>query len=170
MLQNNVFVMETSISTQYYLKALSAYPWSPEEVIEMVAYALSYDDEYAPSLCLMGKIQMEYLKDFNTAAHYFNRALIANKNYVETYKQYSLLLIWLGDLNKAELIIRRAETIKGMDKTLCIMRRATIAELKGDFALAVKFTKLGRQLSLNNEWYDYFNNEKIRLKRKIKKT
>lgn len=94
--------MELTTAYQYYLKAKSAYPYDLGEVAEMLDYALSYDDECAPALCLMGQIQMEALKDFDAAEHYFQRALIADPRYVDTYKYLSKLLIWIGSIAKAE--------------------------------------------------------------------
>ena len=123
--------MNISLADQYFLKAQDAYHWDAEQLVESLNYALSYDVEHAPSLCLTGRLMMEKLKSFDAAKHHFEMALIADPFYVETYKYYSLLLIWLGDFAKAEKLIHRSEKIAGMPTVVIIQRRATMLECQG---------------------------------------
>lgn len=41
--------METTLADQYYLKALDSFEWCSSEALESLNYALSHDDEHAPS-------------------------------------------------------------------------------------------------------------------------
>ena len=74
--------MGTTLADEYFLKAWSNYPFCAEDALEPLNYALSFDEEHAPSLCLMGRLQMEILKNFKTAKHYFECALLADSDYV----------------------------------------------------------------------------------------
>jgi len=139
-----------------------------EELIESLNYALSYDEEHAPSLCLEARVQMEKLKKFRDAQHRFELALLSDPNYVETYKYYSKLLIWMGKLEQAEALINKAERIVGMPKVVIIQRRAAIYECAGKVDQAMKEVKKGKLLSGCLTFYTFFSNEEERLKKKIK--
>lgn len=112
---------------------------------------------------------MEKMKDFRTAQHCFEMALISNKEYVETYKDYSKLLIWIGQLDKAEELISRAENIVGMPKVVVIQRRASIYECAGKVDKAMAEVAKGKLLSGCASFYTFFDNEAERLKRKVNK-
>ncbi|HMS67282.1 MAG TPA: hypothetical protein PKD18_04065 [Saprospiraceae bacterium] len=161
--------MGTTLADEYFLKAWSNYPFCAEDALEPLNYALSFDEEHAPSLCLMGRLQMEILKNFKTAKHYFECALLADSDYVETYKYYSLLLIWLGDLTNAERILKMGENKPGFSKLVAITRRASILENSGKVKEAILLLKTGRNLSNCSKTFDFFKDELIRLERKIKK-
>lgn len=161
--------MSLSLADQYYLKAHDNYIWNIEETVESLNYALSYDEEHAASNCLMGRLLMEKLKRFDEAAHYFELALLADPNYVDTYKHFSRLLIWLGKLDRAEKLIQQGAGKKGMSKLIMIKRSAALLEAKGQIDLAIKEVRRGRLLSSSDIDYNFFNAEKDRLKRKIKK-
>ena len=81
--------MSISIADTYYLKAVSNYPWNLDEATENLNYALSYDEHHAPANCLMGRLYMEILKDFDKAGSYFEQAIINDLQYVDTYKWFS---------------------------------------------------------------------------------
>ena len=156
------------LADQYFLKALDSFNWSSSESLESLNYALSYDQEHAPSLCLLARMYMLKLKDYDAAAHYFEMALLTGSEHVDIYKYYSLLLIWLGEFQKADKLIRKASKVKGMPQTVILRRRAKLYEYMGkvDYALAESFK--GRLLSDCDYDYDYFGKEIKRLRRKIK--
>ena len=163
----NFLKMELTISYQYYLKARSAYPYDLAETAEMLNYALSYDEECAPALCLMGQMQMEVLKDFEAAEDYFQKALLADPRFVDTYKYLSLLLIWVGKFRQAEQIINKSRQIKGMPAMMILERELTLSELKGDIRGALMAADKGILFAVNEHSLSYFEREKSRLNRKI---
>lgn len=92
-------------ATHYIIKALDSYPCYPEETMESLNYALSYDGNNAVALCLMGRIQYDMFRDVTTATDYFEQALAADLKYTETYVYYMNLLIETEDLPKARKFV-----------------------------------------------------------------
>lgn len=137
--------------------------------MESLDYVLSYNEDHAPSLCLSGRVHMEKMKDFRAAQHCFEVALISNPEYVEMYKYYSKLLIWIGQLDKAEALITKAEKIVGMPKVVIIQRRASIYECAGKVDKAMAEVAKGKLLSGCATFYTFFDNEASRLKKKVNK-
>ena len=66
--------MATLLADGYYLKAMENYPWELSEALENLNYTLSYDPEHAGANCLMGQLQMHYLKNYQAAEEYFEAA------------------------------------------------------------------------------------------------
>lgn len=161
--------MNITQADKYFLKALDAFDYDVDELVESLDYALSHDEEHAPTLCLLGRTHMERMKNFGAAQHCFEMALIADKNYVDTYKYYSKLLIWIGQFDRAEALIYKAEKIVGMPKVVIIQRKASMYECAGKVGLAMKETQKGKLLSGSADLYTYFTNEEGRLKRKVNK-
>ncbi len=161
--------MSLTLADQYFLKASDNYAYDVEQTVESLNYALSYDEMHPASNCLMGRLLMEKLKRFSEAKHCFEQALVEDPNYVDTYKFYSLLLIWMGELDKANSLIDKGMTKLGMPKLVMIKRKATVLEAKGKIKEAIKENKRGRLLSAGQFDYDYFNGEVKRLKQKCKK-
>lgn len=64
---------------KYYFQALDNFPYNMQETIEALNYALSYDGQNAESLCLLGRVYAEILKDYETAKNYFAEALQENR-------------------------------------------------------------------------------------------
>lgn len=131
--------MSLSLADQYYLQALENYPWCPNEVIIALGYALSYDEDHPQAHCLMGRLLMEKVKDYPAAAHHFEISLLHGPEHVDTYKYYSLLLVWLGNYEKAETLIRRGLKVPGMQRSVLKYHRALLFEMQGriDHALAM---------------------------------
>jgi tetratricopeptide (TPR) repeat protein len=167
--KQNLIIMNITQADKYFLKALDAFDYDMEELVESLDYALSHDEEHAPTLCLLGRTHMEKMKNFREAQHCFEMALIADKNYVDTYKYYSKLLIWIGQLDHAKILIQKAEKIVGMPKVVIIQRKASMYECAGKVDLAMKETQKGRLLSGCADFYAFFTNEEDRLKRKVYK-
>ena len=67
---------------KYLFQALDNYPYSLEETIESLDYALSYNDKNVMALCLYGRVQTEQLADYEEAKRYFQEALTININAV----------------------------------------------------------------------------------------
>jgi len=161
--------MSLTLADQYFLKASDYYAHDMEQTVESLNYALSYDEMHPAANCLMGRLLMEKLKRFSEALHCFERALIEDPKYVDTYKYYSQLLIWMGKLDKAEKIIKQGMTKTGMPKLIMIKRLANVLEVKGKIKQAILENKRGRLLSTGQFDYDYFHGEIKRLKQKCKK-
>mgnify|MGYP001304590127 FL=1 len=53
--------MSTQLVTSYYLKAYDAYPFDLAETEEQLNYALAYDPEHIPSLCLKSQYYLHML-------------------------------------------------------------------------------------------------------------
>ncbi|MDR6515115.1 hypothetical protein [Chryseobacterium camelliae] len=70
----------TLTKSKYYFEALDNYFYNLPDCLEALNYALSYDPEDADSLCLMGRIYAETLKDYETAKSYFEMAMQSNVN------------------------------------------------------------------------------------------
>jgi len=160
--------MSISIADAYYLKALNMYPWKMETVTENLNYALSYDPDHAQANCLMGRLYMEILKDFNEAEYYFEKAIMCDINYVETYKYFSLLKIWQGEYDKARKIINYGMKVKGMDKAIMTHRKVMIYEAKGQQLAAQKLLAFAMRCALSDEAYTFFKDEMSRLRSKLK--
>jgi len=158
-----------TIADTYFLKALDSYDYDLEVVVENIGYALSYDEEHAPTWCLKGRLMMNEMKNFKEASHCFENAIFYNPTYIETYKYYSLLLIWIGDFKRAQIIINKSKRVKGMSKATIIHRSAMIHEYQGRIGEAIRIMKTGKLFSLTQTNYDFFNNEITRLKRKVSK-
>jgi len=161
--------MGLSLADEYYLKAVDNYDYNLAEVVEPLNYALSYDEEHVPSLCLMARIKMDYLKDYKSSRHYFEMALIADPYFIDTYKYYSKLLIWIGELEKAEQLINRSVKVKGLSNGFRHRIKANIYEYKGRPDLAISEIKKAKLFSVNAHLYDFCEKEEIRLKKKIAK-
>ena len=130
--------MSLTLADQYFLKASDHYAYDMEQTVESLNYALSYDEMHPAANCLMGRLLMEKLKRFSEAIHCFERAMVEDPNYVDTYKFYSLLLIWMGKLDKANRIIEIGFTKTGMPKLVMIKRKATVLEAQGKIKEAIK--------------------------------
>lgn len=152
----------------YYLKALDYYPYDMEFAVENLNYALGYDDEHAPSNCMIGKIYMYQLKDYHRAGQYFYKALKSDKNFTDTYKYYSLLRIWQGEYERAQSIINRGMTIIGMDKSILLRHGAIIHECTGNYKQAKKVLKQAKLFSIDMDRIEKFDNDITRIKKKIK--
>ena len=92
-------IMSLTIADQYYLKAVDFYPYDLAQTTEALNYALSYDSEHSQANCLMGRLHMEVLKNFETAEQYFEAAIVSNLQYVDTYKLRTLESTILGNAN-----------------------------------------------------------------------
>ena len=158
-----------SLADKYYLKALDNYYYNYELEVEDLSYALSYDDEHARAWCLQGRMQMEILKDFESAKHSFELALLYDHLYVETYKYYTLVLLWTNEFDKTKRLLYKASGIKGMPLSTLQHRWSLYYELQGRIDKALFVVKQSRLLSTDEASYQYFETEIKRLERKMAK-
>lgn len=107
----------TLTKSKYYFEALDYFPFNLSECIDALNYALSYEPEDADSLCLMGRVYSEELKDYETAKKYFDEAMQNNIGNINTPKYYIECLLNNEDYKEAEKLITFAMKIKGIDKS-----------------------------------------------------
>lgn len=159
--------MSLTIADQFYLKALDNYPWDLESSIENLNYALGYDD-HAQTNCLMGRLYMDYLKDYHLASEYFQQALLVDMYFIDTYKYFSLLKIWLGDYIGAKKLIQYGLKLKGMNPVILRSRMALIYECQGQLPLAKQSLRQAMMECLCEEQSAEIFQQLSRIKRKIK--
>ena len=154
---------------KYLFQALDNYPFSLEETIESLDYALSYDDQNTMVLCLYGQVFSDQLLKYEEAKEYFQRALSININALEVYPFYIHTLILNEDYEEASKLIDFALTVKGINKTEILLKKTMLFEKQKQFKKASKFLKKARLSTINN-CYDYCIDEtEKRLEKKAKK-
>ena len=158
-----------NITETYYLKALNQYPFNLEECIENLNYALSYDGEYAPALCLKGRLYTQEIKNFALAQDCFDRALAADFTYSETYIHLSKLLLTLEKLEELGKLLEHAFKVPGIDKSGLYHTKALASEQQGKFEETLELFHLALQFSFNSEMDEFLGTEIKRIEGKQKK-
>lgn len=125
----------------YTIKALESYRYDKEECLEALSYALSYDENNAVALCLMGRIQVEMFENYTLATDYFENALAADSNYAETYRHYLHLLVTKGDLEKAKAFLKFANSRIPHKQADLFIGEARILEREFKLKKALKMLK-----------------------------
>ena len=159
--------MNNTLSNKYYLQALEAYPYDLTEALDSLSFALSYENNHAGAHCLLGRLNMEQLKQFEIAEYHFEQALISDITYVATYEYFSLLLIILGEYKRAEKLIKHSYTVKGISITAMQYREGLLNEYQKNMLTAKKLMKLAYENSCNQEERTFLKNELERVKSKI---
>ena len=151
---------------KYLFQALDNYPYSLEETIESLDYALSYNDKNVMALCLYGRVQTEQLADYEEAKRYFQEALAININAVAVYPYYLETLLLNEDYEEANKLIDFALTVKGIDKVAVFLKKVTLLEKQKEIKAALKLVKeIKLMLTANDNAYEVEETEK-RLKSK----
>ena len=153
---------------KYYFQALDNFPYNMQETIEALNYALSYEGQNAESLCLLGRVYAEILKDYETAKDYFAEALQENMDSVSTPIPYIYCLINNDDFSEAEKLIDFALKIKGIDKATIYYQKSVILEKKGELKLALKEIKTAKVFTYNENLMSFLDSRKDFIKKKIK--
>jgi tetratricopeptide (TPR) repeat protein len=160
--------MDLTLADQYYLKAVDSYPYCREFVIENLNYALSYDEEHAQALCLLGRIYMYELKEYRAALVCLQKALQSDMQYPDTYKYLSLLKIWLSDYDGALKVIRYGKKVKGMDVSTLLLLESLISECKGELDHAKTILKQAKLYSIDHGLIYRIDQNLARVKKKMK--
>lgn len=160
--------MDTNLLNNYVLKAIDAYPYDLEETVENLNYALSYESNNAYALYLMGRLQAEQFGDYEKAKHYYAEALANKMEFQKVYPKYILVLIWNEDFEEAQKLIDFAFTVKGLNKAEVWLKQGQLFENLQEFKKANKALKKAKLFSHNDEFTDFINSEKSRIKNKIK--
>ncbi len=157
----------TTISQKYLMEALDNYPYNLPQTLEALNYALSYDNENAQALCLMGQFYSEQLLQYETAKDYFAQALALNPSYLKIYPPYIDVLLFNSDFEEAKKLIEYAKTIKGIDKALVIYREALWYEYQFKFKKAIKHLEKAKLYSFNKDYDSFVESEKTRIEGKL---
>jgi Flp pilus assembly protein TadD len=160
-------IMDNTLSNKYYLQAYEAYPYDLTEALESLSYALSYESDHAGAHCLLGRLNMEQLKQFEKAEYHFEQALISDINNVATYEHYSMLLIILKEYKKAEKLIKHAYSIRGVNIAAMQYREGLLYEFRKNIITAKKLMKQAYDNSCNEEERSFLKSELDRVKSKL---
>ncbi|MAQ75714.1 MAG: hypothetical protein CL613_05210 [Aquimarina sp.] len=159
----------SNLLDKYLFQALDAYPYDLEEAVESLNYALSYDQNNATALGLMGEIYAEQLKNYEAAKEYYQKALAADIFAVNIYPKYINVLLWNEDYAEAEKLIDYALTVKGTDKGILYVKKAIYFEQKRAYKKALKCLKLAKSYAYNNYFINDLKEEETRIKDKMPK-
>jgi tetratricopeptide (TPR) repeat protein len=152
---------------KYLFQALDSYPYSLEETIESLDYALSYDDKNTMVLCLYGQVFSDQLMKYEEAKEYFQKALTINIHALEVYPFYIHTLILNEDYEEAMKLIDFALTVKGINKTEIFLKKVTLLESQQEFKKALKALEKVKISTVSNS-YDYIIEEtEKRLNKKL---
>lgn len=136
---------------KYLFQALDNYPYSLEETIESLDYALAYNEKNTMALCLYGRVHAEQLQDYEEAKRYFQEALAINVYAVAVYPFYIDTLLLNEDLEEAMKLIEFALTLKGTDKVTIMLKKITLLEKHKQFESALELVKEIKILATNND-------------------
>jgi len=100
-----------NLADQYYLKATMSFWFAPDEALEQLGYAISYNEEHAPSYYLMGMLYVYDIGNYTEAKHAFECALLYDAYYINAYEAYLKLCVLMHDHKTAERLIQRAAKI-----------------------------------------------------------
>lgn len=163
--------MGLTTADSYYLKAKAATSgfcsdWG--EVCEALNYALSYDENHCAALCFLGEIYADKLSQYKNAFECFDRVIAFDSDYINVYPIYIKYLIWTEEIGRAEKLIEFAKTIKGIDVSQLFWLKAYIEDVRGNYKLSLQFLKKAKINIYNDYYFDFMDEEKQRIKKKIK--
>lgn len=159
----------TLTKSKYYFEALDNYPYSLPDCFEALNYALSYDPEDADSLCLMGRIYSEQLRNYETAKQYFQEALQYDLNNISIVEYYIKCLLNNEDYDEAERLIKHSLQIKSVDKANILYYKSLLFERRTDFKNALKQIKEAKKHCYNKDCSEFLTNREKSIKEKIPK-
>ncbi len=157
-----------SLADQYYIKAMDQYPYSLDEAIENLNYALSYNPEHEGANYLMGKLFAEQFQNYAEAEKFYLMALAVNPQNQMVCLDYALLLIYLEEFDKALKGINYVKKQKGANQFTIFRLKGLIAEYKKEYSKAIKLYEKAFLNAYENEDIDYISGEIRRIKDKQK--
>jgi len=153
----------------YFLKAVDHYPYHMEVAIENLNYSISYDDSYAPSLCLMGRVYMYFMKDYDNAEEYFNLALAADFDYTDAHIYMLTFYLLVEKFDSFDKLIKHSFKITGINRLQLYRMKGQALEASGKLEKAVKAYKQAKNLSFTKDSKNCIEDELKRVEGKIKK-
>jgi len=163
--------MGLTIADSYYLKARAAtsgYDNSWEEVCEALNYALSYDENHCPSLCLLGEIYVYQLSMQEKAWECFDKIIAINSDYIDVYPIYAKYLIWNNEIERAEKLIEFAHSIHNIDDAQLHWLSSYSAETQCKYKKSLKYLKKAKTAIYNDHFISFIEDEEKRIRKKIK--
>ncbi|MFT5645515.1 MAG: tetratricopeptide (TPR) repeat protein [Aureispira sp.] len=160
--------MDTNLLNNYVLKAIDAYPYELQETVENLNYALSYENDNAYALYLMGCLQAEQFEDYEKAKQYFAEALANKMDCIKVYPKYILVLIWNHDFDEAQKLIDFTHTVKAVGKGELLVLQASLFECQEAYKKALKTFKKAKLFVYNNSYTSFIESEMNRVKNKLK--
>lgn len=159
----------TLTKNKYYFEALDYFPYNMAECLDALNYALSYEPEDADSLCLMGRVYSEVLKDYETGKKYFEEAMQSNIGNVNTPKYYIECLLSNEDYEEAEKLIKYALKMKGIDKAEILNCASLLLERKGEYKQALEQLKEARKFSFCKSSFEILEEREKAVQNKMPK-
>ncbi len=153
---------------KYLFQAMDNYPYSLEETIESLEYALSCDPKNTTALCLYARVQAEQLFNYEGAKSCFQEALGADINAIGVYPHYIQTLLWNEDFDEAQKLIDFALTVKGINKYEILTKQLQLFEINRKLKKAKKVLKKIKLTVTSNEFQFYLEETQARLKDKTK--
>lgn len=150
---------------KYLFQALDNYPYSLEETVESLDYALSYDPKNVAALTLYARLESEQLQNYETAKSYFQEAIAINIDTISVYPYYIETLLLNEDFEEAEKLIDFSLTVKGINKMTVLLKKVQLLERQQKIKEALKLIKEVKLFVYNNDTYELEETEK-RLKEK----
>ncbi|MGE8556203.1 MAG: tetratricopeptide repeat protein [Chryseobacterium jejuense] len=160
----------TLTKNKYYFEALDYFPYNMSECLDALNYALSYEPEDADSLCLMGRVYSEVLRDYETGKKYFEEAMQSNIGNVNTPKYYIECLLSNEDYEEAEKLIEYALKMKGIDKAEILNSKSLLLERKGEYKQALELIKEAKKNSYCRNTLDILEDREKIINIKIPQT
>ncbi|CAM3849786.1 lipopolysaccharide assembly protein LapB [Flavobacterium cucumis] len=155
---------------KYLFQALDNYPYSLEETIESLDYAMSYDSKNTTALCLYGRIQTEQLQNYEEAKRYFQEVLAINMDAVAVYPYYIETLLLNEDYEEASKLIDFALTVKGINRMVILLKKVQLLERQATIKAALKLIDEVKWNTFTNETYEIDEVEKrLRAKKELLK-
>lgn len=158
--------MTLTLADQYYLKALDEYPYSLNEVIESLNYALSYDMEHVGANCLMGQLYMEQFNSYDQAEEYFLAALAIDPLHEHSCTGYARLLIWIREYDKSQKVLDHARKLKGVGIAKVMQLESLLNEYKKDYAHAKVLLVSAMEETYDDDYMSFLQREFERVEMK----
>ena len=153
----------------YYLKAVTNYPFDYNEVCESLNYALSYDPNYAPALCLKAKIYLYEKTSLSVAKTYFELALQADPQHIDSYQFYGELLLQIEDYENLEKHIDGSFKVMGINKAAMYLLRAKLYERQRDYNKALLTLDIASEECYSIDMDKIIEDERKRMKSKVER-
>ncbi|RAV29070.1 hypothetical protein [Sinomicrobium soli] len=152
---------------KYLFQAMDNYPYSLEDTLESLDYALSYDENNTMALCLYGRMLSEQLQRYEEAKAYFQKALTIDVNAVEIYPYYIETLLNNEDFEEAGALIDFALKVKGISKIDIKWREVQLYEMKMELGTALSLAGKLKLYVFDSSWNKTIKETTRRLKKKI---
>jgi len=151
---------------KYYLKAQSSYGYDVDETLEALEYGLSCDDTHPGLLTLQGDLYFYQLKQFEAAQEQYELSLFYDASFVRTYYSYIRLLLTVEELKRAERLIKKAITVRGIDKSRVLHLQAVLFEKQERYADAIENLKKAKEYTQSKESISFYADELQRVEQK----